>query len=473
MKTWKKYVWGALSCLLLWGIVFCGMRGSFQRYPLKVSFAYFCESPFYNRLGINPIFNIIKSAEYGKNAIPKEIAAVDEAEAIAYVQQELGIVPADSTNRVARAGSCVPRIEGKPNVILIFMESMTRDNFERKSADGQYLTPYLRSLRDKSVFCANAYSTGIHTNNGIVGVHYGYVPNFARTCMDVSAPTYTGLPYYLAQAGYENIAFVTGNPQYDNMNSFWRDNGILQIYSLYDYPSDKVVNNFGVSDGYMFEYGLQKLNEIAQEGKPIFASFLTVSNHSPFVVPDEYHHRAENEALQIIAYADDAVRQFVEAAQQTTWGKDALYILVADHGTPMQSPYDMCLSYNTIPIFFVSSALTPQVITTPVSQIDIWETALSMLGIEHENNSLGIDILHAQRRYAFFVSNEHLGVSDGEYLYCYSINSQRECLYRIGSGENIAELEPERTADMRQYGFAMQRVNLLAIDKKWTEPRKP
>ena len=96
-----------------------------------------------------------------------------------------------------------------------------------------------------------------------------------------------------------------------------------------------------------------------------------------------------------------------------------------------------------------------------------------MLGIAHENNSLGIDILNAQRRYAFFVSNEHLGVSDGEYLYCYSINSQRECLYRIGSGENIAQQEPERTADMRQYGFAMQRVNLLAIDKKWTEPRKP
>ena len=470
-KVWT-YCIGAFCCLLLWGLVFLGMRGSLQRYPLAVSFAYFCDKPFYNKLGVNPLFNIIKSAESDSKKLPDEIAAIDEEEALAYVLNELQTAPTDSLPPLLRLGTVSLRVSGKPHVVMIFMESMTADNLELKG-NGLWLTPFLRSLRDSSIYWSNCYSAGVHTNNGIVGAHYGFVPNFAKTCMDVTAPYYTGLPYYLAQAGYENLAFVTGNPQYDNMNSFWRDNSIAQIYSLYDYPSDQVVNNFGVSDAYMFEYGLQKLNEKAQEGKPFFASFLTVSNHSPFVVPESYRSRAESEDLQIIAYADDAVRQFMEAAQQTAWGKDALYILVADHGTPMQSPYDMCLSYNAIPIFFVSPVLTPQVITTPVSQIDIWETVLSMLGIAHENNSLGIDILHAQRRYAFFVSNEHLGVSDGEYLYCYSINSQRECLYRIGSGENIAAQEPERTADMRQYGFNMQRVNLLAIDKKWTEPRKP
>lgn len=472
MKDKKVYLWGALSCILLWGAVFCGMRGSFQRYPLKVSFAYFTDDPFYNRLGINPIFNIIKSAEYSKYPIPKEVEAVNADEALAYVQRELNITPIDNDFPVVRPGSCEQRLSGQPNVILIFMESMSRDNLDRKSADGQYLTPYLNSLRSKSIYCSNAYSTGIHTNNGIVGVHYGYAPNFAKTCMDVHAPDYTGLPYYLEQAGYENIAFVTGNPQYDNMNSFWRDNHITEIYSLYDYPRDQVVNNFGVSDSYMFEFGLNKLTEKAAEGKPFFASFLTVSNHAPFVFPDTYQSRGTTDDERIIAYADDAVRLFVEAAQQTAWGKDALFILVADHGTPLQSIYEMNWSYNVIPIYLLSPELTPQEITTPVSQIDIWETVLSLLGIEHDNNSLGIDFLHAERRYAFFVSNEHLGVSDGTYFYCYSINSKRECLYRLGSNENIAEAEPERTADMRQFGFNMERINLLSIEQLWTRPLK-
>lgn len=472
MKKWKVYSIGALICVLLWGAVFCGLRSSFQRYPLQVSFAYFCDKPFYNRLGINPIFNIIKSAEHGKTPIPKQIAAVDEAAAVAFVQKELGIVPIDSVYPIVRQGVCAPKVTGKPNVILIFMESMSSVNLERTNAKGEYLTPYLRDIRDKSVYCANAYSTGIHTNNGIVGVHYGFVPNFAKTIMDVNAPKYTGLPYYLEQAGYENIAFVTGNPQYDNMNSFWRDNYITEIYSQYDYQKDKIVNNFGVPDGYMFEWGINKLNEKAASGRPFFASFLTVSNHGPFVVPAGYESRAEIDDYRMIAYSDDAVREFMEAAQQTEWGKDALYILVADHGTPVRSIYEMVLEYSTIPIYLVHPRLAPQKIEKPVSQIDIWPTVLSLLGIEHEVNNVGIDFLNDQRRYAFFISDEHLGVADGNYFYCFSINSGRECLYRIGSGENIIADEPERAADMREYGFAMQRVNLLAIDKGWTDSRK-
>ena len=183
--------------------------------------------------------------------------------------------------------------------------------------------------------------------------------------------------------------------------------------------------------------------------------------------------RGTNDTERIIAYSDDAIRQFVEAAQQTEWGRNALYILVADHGTPMNSPYEMVLSYNTIPIFMLHPDLTPEVITTPVSQIDIWPTVLSMLGIEHENNCLGIDFLNDKRRYAFFVSDEHLGVSDGEYLFCHSIQSGRDCLYRIGSGENIIENEPDKAAEMREYGFKMERVNLLSIANEWTKPQRP
>ena len=468
-SPWTQYVAAAFLSILLWGIVFCGMRGSFQRYPLRVSFAYFSNKPFYNKLGVNPVFNIIKSAEYGKVQIPKEIAAVNEQEALAYVQQELAIVPTDTLRPIVRPGSVQRMVEGTPNVVLIFMESMTSENLERQE-NGQWLTPYLRSLRDKSIYWTNCYSTGIHTNNGIVGIHYGFVPNFAKPIMDVNADLYTGLPYYLQKNGYATMCFITGNPQYDNMNSFWRDNAITDIYSLYDYDAAAAVNNFGVSDSYMFDFGLRKLDERAAEGKPFFASFLTVSNHGPFVVPEAYRDRAANPQEQIIAYADDALRQFMEAAQETEWGKNTLFVLVADHGANLPCPYEMVLPYNRIPVYMLGAGLEPQTMEHPASQIDIWPTVLSMLGVEYDNNCLGIDVMNAQRRYAFFVSDDHLGVSDGTYFWCYGLHTQRECLYKIGSGEDIRSLEPEKAADMRAFGMNMQRVNLMAIDKKWTQP---
>jgi len=471
MKNWKSIVVAGSICILLWGATFCGMRGSFQRYPLKVSFAYFCDDHFYNKLGINPVFNIIKSAEYGKMTLPRELAAIPENEALDYVRNELHIQTMDSLHPLTRKGSCVQEIEGQPNVVLIFMESMTADNLERKG-NGAWLTPYLRGLRDSSIYFSNCFSAGIHTNNGIVGTHYGYVPNFAKAIMEVNASHYTGLPYYLQKDGYETMCFVTGNPQYDNMNSFWRENSITEIYSLYDYDASQAVNNYGVSDGYMFDWGLKKLNEKSQSGKPFFASFLTVSNHGPYVVPEAYVSRGEDSETQIVAYADDALRHFVEAAQQTEWGKHTLFVLVADHGAPLQSPYEMVLSYNRIPVFVFGNDLQPRVVDKTTSQIDIWETVLSLLGIPYENNCLGIDVLNEDRRYAFFVSNEHLGVSDGAYFYCYSINSQRECLYRVGSGENIIKQEPTLAADMREYGMKMLYVNLLSIENHWTEPKE-
>lgn len=468
-RSQKQYVLSSVLTVLLLGIVFCGIRGSFQRYPLKVSFAYFSNKPFYNKLGVNPVFNIIKSAEYGTIPVPKEIAAISEKDAIRYVQQELGFVPADTLRPIVREGSVHRLVEGKPNIVLIFMESMAQENLDRQE-NGQYLTPYLRSLREKSLYWENCYSTGIHTNNGIVGVHYGFVPNFAKPSMGVNADLYTGLPYYLQKNGYGTLCFVTGNPQYDNMNSFWRDNHIDRIYSLYDYEPDSAVNNFGVSDGYLFRYGLRRLDEYAASGKPFFASFLTVSNHGPFIVPEAYQNRADEPENQIIAYADDAIRQFIETAQQKEWGKNTLFVLVADHGANLPSPYEMVYPYNRIPVFMLGAGLAPQTVNRPASQIDIWPTVLSLMGIDYENNCLGVDLLNEQRRYAYFVSDDHLGVSDGAYFWCYGIHSQRECLYRVGSGENILTLEPDKTADMRTYGMNMMRVNLLAIDQKWTEP---
>ena len=456
----RTYGIGAFCCLLLWGLVFLGMRGSLQRYPLAVSFAYFCDKPFYNKLGVNPLFNIIKSAESDSKKLPDEIAAIDEEEALAYVLNELQTAPTDSLPPLLRPGTVSSRVSGKPHVVMIFMESMTADNLELKG-NGLWLTPFLRSLRDSSIYWSNCYSAGVHTNNGIVGAHYGFVPNFAKPSMDVNADHYTGLPYYLAQNGYSTMCFVTGNPQYDNMNSFWRDNSIQTIYSQYDYPREKVVNNFGVPDDYMFQWGLDKLTERSQEGRPMFATFLTVSNHAPYIVPEAYRARGENDEQRIIAYSDDALRHFIESVRQTQWGRNTVFVLVADHGTPRPSPYDMTLSYNRIPIFIYSELLQPERIDRVSAQIDLWPSVLSLLGFDYTNDCTGIDVFSQTRRYAYFVSNEHLGVCDGEYFWCYGIQSKQEHLYRLGSGENLLSKEPEKAADMRKYGLYMLRVNLL------------
>ena len=451
--TALTYVYGVLSTVLLAGLCFCGMRSSFQRFPLQVSFAYFCDKPFYNRLGVNPIVSIINSMDYKRDEIPAFLVSGDE-----YTQDD--ICRPMTPERVVSVEN--------PNVVLVLMESMSSINLTR-SYNNQPLTPYLNSLQQKAQYWSNCFSAGIHTNNGIVASMYGYMPNFANTIMGQQACRFTGLPYWLRRNGYETLCFITSHPQYDNMNSFWRDNNIETIYSLYDYPSSAAVNNFGVQDDYMFSFAVETLSK-RSSGKPFFATLLTVSNHAPFVVPEEYKDCGSIDDERMIAYADDAVRQFVEAAQQTEWGRNTVFVLVADHGTPLKSPYEMVLTYNTIPVFIFGCGVPVQEISHPTMQADIYPTVLSLLGIPFTNNCLGEDVLHEQRPYSVFVSNEHLGCSDGEYFYCYSLTTGLEKLYHIGSSEDLSQTEPERTAAMRNYAKRTQYLNLLSMQNKWTEP---
>ena len=456
--------------LLAVGVLFIGMRGSFQRYVLKVSFASFSNIPFYNKVGNSAVFNIVETYKQSrKNVDVKLLSECDEEEALDFVRHELSISTADTIKPLTReiAGG-EKRIA--PNIVLVLMESMTLYNLEN-DAEGNPLTPFLQNLKSRSYYFENFYSAGIHTNNGICATMYGYTPNFSKPCMNQPSDLYTGLPYELKRNGYETYAFVTSNPQYDNMNSFLRENSIDVLFSQYDYPEEKIVNRFGVRDDYMFEYGVDKLNEVRRS--PFFALFLTCSNHSPFSIPEEYAKRFSDVENQAISYADDAVRGFFEKAVKTEWGRNTVFIFVADHGKPRgENPYDMAYYYNRIPCFIYSPMFDDRMhaVSDLGGQIDLFPTIMGLLGFDYQNNTLGVDLFKEKRRYVYFVSDEHLGCVDKEFFYCYNIISDKEFLYRIGNGENLIGAYLEKAAEMKQYAVSMMKINNTSIKKRWINP---
>ena len=468
--THKKAIINPLMIILAIGLCFIGLRGSFQRYVLRVSFASFCDIPFYNKIGNNAVFNIYETYKQSKNDVDVPIIHnTDLDSSLAFVKNELQIInndPQKPLNRhIAQKDTAIT-----PNVVMVLMESMTLYNIECQ-IEGKTLTPFLKELRDKSFYIEHFYSAAIHTNNGICASMYGYEPNFSKPCMNQPADLYTGLPYELKKHGYQTFTFITGDPHYDNMNSFLRDNNIDNIIALADYPKEKIANRFGVRDDYMFEYGISKLNQVKDH--PFFAMFLTCSNHSPYSIPDEYSSRFSLIDDQAIAYADDALKYFFENAVNTDWGKNTIFIFVADHGKPRgENIYDMVYNYNRIPIYIYSNLFEGNMKRMDIlgGQIDIFPTVMGLLGLDYTNNTLGIDLFKNERRYIHFVSDEHLGCADKEYFYCYNIISQQEFLYKIGSSQNLATINPDKTTEMRQYATSMMKINNTAIKEHWTRP---
>lgn len=44
------------------------------------------------------------------------------------------------------------------------------------------------------------------------------------------------------------------------MKAFFATNGYDDIYAQEDYPKEEVVNSFGVSDHFLFDYAFNKIN---------------------------------------------------------------------------------------------------------------------------------------------------------------------------------------------------------------------
>ena len=460
--TKTNYFSGSLVALIVWMLCFAGMRGSFQRYPLRTGYAFFSDNAFFNRLGLNPVFVFVKSLEESSkryNGV-NDLTSLDDAMDAVRKELKPTVESGYSLDRERRAEGTSKRA----NVVVILMESMSVERLGYRYK-GKLLTPFLNELTAKSYSFENFFSSGVHTNNGIVSSLYGFPTLFDKPSIETNNARYTGLPYFLKRQGYRNLFFVTGNPNYDQMNAFLSDNHFDRIYSLYDYPAEKVVNNFGVQDDYLFEYGIERLDEIAAEGHPFLATFLTVSVHPPIVVPKQFENAGDTDEQQILAFADNAMKDFMENAAKRKWYENTIFVFVADHGIVV-GRYEMPL--NHIPCIIHSPTFedAPRRFHGFGGQIDLFPTIMGLLNMSYVNNSPGIDLLKESRSHMFFANDHQLGCIDERYFYVRNLAENMDFLYALDDGTDNAATEAQPESEkleimrkMKSYAVSMTVVS--------------
>ncbi|MCQ2229702.1 MAG: LTA synthase family protein [Bacteroidales bacterium] len=449
----------SLVCI---GLCVFGIRGRMGYNPIKVSAAYYCEDAFLNQLGISPSFNLLTSTLDDMRPESKELHLMDADEAVDNVKAYLGREGNDVSPLYYHLKSDSSAFDAKPNVVMIIMESMSA-NLLGTFGNDKNLTPFLDSLAQQSILFTNCYSAGIHTNHGLYATLYSYPAIMFRNLMKGSnIPNYTGLPTVLRDNGYRNMFFMTHESQYDNMNAFFRTNGYDEIYSQENYPAEKVVNSFGVQDDFLFEYALERLKDAPQ---PFFANLLTISNHPPYVIPDWFDAKSEEPADQIVEYSDYSISRFFEEAKKQPWFENSVFVLLGDHGKLVGvAENDMPQSYNHIPLMIYSPKLEHKVVDRWTQQMDIQPTLLSLIGIEADQINFGVDVMRIERPYAFYTSDNVIGVRSHDRLLIYQPSTETEHVYV--DGKEVVECDSV-TADMRQYLFS----NLQAAEKIVREGR--
>ena len=469
--TEKAYFVYVPVCLLLLGSCIFGVRGRIGYNPIKTSQAYFCNNTFLNQLGLNPLFFFMRDVIESRESHYNVDQIVSEKVALAFARKELGF--ADSLYEKSPVERPVVA-KGDPrrmNVMVVLMESMSANLLEIKE-NGKEITPFLHELIGKSYYFNNFYSAGNHTNHGVMATLFGVPALFDRNIMkNVDIPLCSGLPNALQADGYRTMFFMSHESQYDNMNAFLRENGVSEIYAQENYPVEKRVNSFGVADDYLFSYAFAKINQDAASNKPFQATILTISNHPPYIIPDKFKNVSSDPQYQIVAYADDAIRQFMVKAAKQKWFNNTVFVFLGDHGKNVGSnSYELPLSYNHIPLIIYSPAFkdAPQRLEQLGGQIDVFPTLMGLLNRSYVNNTLGVDLFKTTRQSMFFSADDGLGCISKDYFYAYNFKSKTEGLYkyRNNSPENLAAQNPAKCDRMKLESAAMFQTALHMIKKQ-------
>lgn len=464
------YAWSIPLAALLLLSWFTGMRGHLtKRPPLRTENAVFCNNPFLNQIGLNPVFTFLKSAGAIMSDRNHPIELIDlETARQEYAQREALDTYDDDT---------VLLPEGT-NVVLVLMESMGTEKTMLGSKSEASLTPFLDSLMLQGITFTEAWSAGTQTHNGVYSTLYGHPAIFKRHTMHgpSAIPRMCGLPQVLRNNGYSTAFFMAHQGYFDGMESFLYCNGFDCVFEQNSYPEEEWVNSYGVPDHILFSHAIDYLNEATKKG-PTFTTILTVSDHPPYVVPERTSFKPHSKEITdlVVEYADWSIGQFLAEASKQPWFENTLFVFSADHGCPDKNPlYEIPLSRNRIPIIlYAPGRILPKIIARPACQIDVAPTVLGTLGIGYDSRMIGIDLLHHLRQYAFFGNGDNIGATDGEFLYIYRKNGSSSLFpYKQRRTDDVSKTFHDRKAALERYALSMVQMSYQMLKDGTTDCNK-
>ena len=431
-----------LPALLLWGCIYLVVKRIFQcfhkekefnksiffKYVLAVTLMFFLgkgkiighalseemaftdDNFFMNDFKINPFFILKKSLKTIHK--PFHLSLMDPEQALLHVRSDLKIDTLKYTSPIAR--DYVFESEKKsslPNIVFIFLErkaSWKMAYFGNKDS----LTPFLDSLFLQSLSFDRFYSGGTRTFEGIFCGLFGYPVLFGehplygqntenrQRLSSTNISTFYGLPQVLKDTGYTTIYFCPHTPRFDNMGVFLPHNGFDYFYSEQSFPDSMYVNSWGVDDLHLFRFVLQKLDRFYKRKKPFFAVIQTITDHEPYYFPDSIPGKIP--AKRAARYADMSLKYFFDNVQKKPWYNNTVFILVGDHGKPLNPRYPIDLGTHHVPLLFYGKNIQPQIIHTVGDQKDIMPTLLGLLKINYTDNTFGKNLLNVKDGYAYF-----------------------------------------------------------------------
>ncbi len=378
-------------CFFAIGLMFLVVRGSSLR-PVNMMSAARFASPGEVPLVLNTTFTIIKTWSKDnlieRNYLKKE-------------QEEKYFSP---VYLIKGHGN-----EKNKNVVIIILESFSKEyiGFFNKECKG--FTPFLDSLFENSLVFENSFANGKKSLESLPSILAG-IPSLSETpyiLSKYSSDQVNGLPGILQSHGYNTSFYHGGTNGTMGFDVFSYMAGCKQYFGRNEYPvASDYDGHWGIWDEPYLKYFADQLKKTRE---PFFSVVYTLSSHHPYKVPEKYKKNlptGKYEIMQSIAYTDLSLRKFFSEARKSPWFNNTLFVITADHTFwAIDDYYNNRIGMYSVPIVFYSASDSTLrgSYSTIIQHSDITPTILDYLSIK--------DTILCFGRSAFDTSTVHFSVN--------------------------------------------------------------
>lgn len=237
--------------------------------------------------------------------------------------------------------------------------------------------------------------------------------------------TYNGLPWLLRDRGYKAFAVHGYEGEFWNREKAYPNQGFEDFISMEDLNQDEMIG-MGVSDKSMFK---QLIPILQGQTGPYFSFVITLTNHHPYVLEEEYRtlnileedvDTKFGDYLQTVHYTDEAIGQFIADLKEAGLYKNTVIAFYGDHhglNCGMEDvnlrvskfigrTYDYDEMLNIPLIIHIPGSGINNTIHTTGGQIDFMPTIANIMGITPDDTSfvLGQDLLNAEEGFVAFTT---------------------------------------------------------------------
>jgi phosphoglycerol transferase MdoB-like AlkP superfamily enzyme len=368
------------SFLVLAPFLVLFIRGGLQPIPINIDAAYYSKASVANDLSINSSYYFGKSfLLHRRNNLDDVFPKMNYAKALE-IKNKLYSTESDTSYHILA-------IE-KPNFVFIILEGWTANAIKSITGNGG-VTPYFDELTKEGILFTQFFANGGTSEIGNATIFGGF-PALPEISMSMQPEKHRKLPTLnedLKKLGYYSGYLFGGDLKYGNMGSFLTDHGFDSVEDEKDFPSGLTRGRLNYHDEDVYKLFLQRINKTKE---PFLRCAFTGSTHSPYDFPKRSNQTfvgAEQEFMNSLIYADEALHNFLEKCKKEKWYKNTLFVIVADHGHTSPDKNDPNHgNYFHIPLLFYGEAMKPEFKGKKIdiigSQSDIVKTLLKQMNLD-------------------------------------------------------------------------------------------